>query len=91
MWNVSGHEPLLRTLMSVLMPTGEVWMAYCHHWPGHGSVDQQFFNRASELGFAFEEVLDVSRATMASLFEGESQAVFVYRLWFASPSLHQKD
>lgn len=80
MWRVEAHSDLLKTLSSLLLPDGEVWMAYAHHWPGHEAVDQQFFEAAGRIGFACEEVSSVSRSVMSSIFEGEPQPVFVYRL-----------
>eukprot|EP00928_Gymnodinium_smaydae_P099376 TRINITY_DN9460_c0_g1_i1.p2 TRINITY_DN9460_c0_g1~~TRINITY_DN9460_c0_g1_i1.p2 ORF type:complete len:300 (+),score=68.84 TRINITY_DN9460_c0_g1_i1:98-997(+) len=80
MWREDAHEALLKTLHDVVSPEGEVWMAFCHHWPGAAAVDEHFFNLAATFGFVCEEVADVSRARMTSLFESEPQEVYVYRM-----------
>merc|ERR1712194_135563 len=82
MWNQGGHEGLLQTLRAVLLPGGEVWMAHCHHWPGHEEIDRTFFTRAKELGFNVEEVSEFTGSKMDNLFSSdEEQVVFVHRLW----------
>mmetsp|Transcript_151095 Transcript_151095/g.266715 ORF Transcript_151095/g.266715 Transcript_151095/m.266715 type:complete len:292 (-) Transcript_151095:70-945(-) len=93
MWRAEAHADLLKSLHSLLLPGGEVWMAYGHHWPGHEEVDRRFFEAASQLGFVHEEVTAVSRVVMSSIFEGEPQPLFVYRLTMSgkSPDVHGDD
>lgn len=84
LWNSEPYEGLLQALRSVLRPSGEVWMAHCHHWPGHDADDRLFFGRAAALGLRVERWEEETGRRFGCLFEDdEDQECFVHRLSFA--------
>mmetsp|Transcript_13387 Transcript_13387/g.28844 ORF Transcript_13387/g.28844 Transcript_13387/m.28844 type:complete len:744 (+) Transcript_13387:297-2528(+) len=90
-WNTTAHHALLQSICRLLAPAGEVWMAHCHHWPGHEAADASFFSAARDKGLAVRAIDDAA-AEMSCLFGDGVQRALVHTLcWRDSPSRAHTD